>query len=439
MSRGNWSNAGNQIKTQSSYVNVAVESSIDVPTNTLTIHVEGYYTGSSPVSTNKLNVALLQNNTKGPQTGGNAGNEYVHQHRLVDMITGQWGEDIITTTLGTFVDRTYTYTIPASYNSIPVDIADLEVVAFISETQQKIINGYGSTPTYTGIVGNDVNLKSIDNIASQCLSSIGPKVKIQNISPNPLTSLPITYDINSGTPQVYNWTGSLGVMQSMEIQLPAYSYYVQATNNVSVSVPSDANLANNTLTTSFNKSAVTTSSLTLVIHTDAYGDECSWNIKNSAGTTVLSNGFTTYGNNITYNIPISLPTDDCYKFTLNDSYGDGGGPVSLIDSNNVTVYSTTGTYGSGASRSFATGAYLGVDKNELEGFSMYPNPTEGILNINAPSKVDVFISDVTGKTVYSQKDIIDSATLDLTFLQSGIYFAKVKSETAEKNEKIIIK
>lgn len=439
MSRGNWSNAGNQIKTQSSYVNVAVESSIDVPTNTLTIHVEGYYTGSSPVSTNKLNVALLQNNTKGPQTGGNAGNEYVHQHRLVDMITGQWGEDIITTTLGTFVDRTYTYTIPASYNSIPVDIADLEVVAFISETQQKIINGNGSTPTYTGIVGNDVNLKSIDNIASQCLSSIGPKVKIQNISPNPLTSLPITYDINSGTPQVYNWTGSLGVMQSMEIQLPAYSYYVQATNNVSVSVPSDANLANNTLTTSFNKSAVTTSSLTLVIHTDAYGDECSWNIKNSAGTTVLSNGFTTYGNNITYNIPISLPTDDCYKFTLNDSYGDGGGPVSLIDSNNVTVYSTTGTYGSGASRSFATGAYLGVDKNELEGFSMYPNPTEGILNINAPSKVDVFISDVTGKTVYSQKDIIDSATLDLTFLQSGIYFAKVKSETAEKNEKIIIK
>lgn len=439
MSRGNWSNAGNTIKSQSSYVNVGVESSINVQTNTLTVHVEGYYTGSSPVSTNKLNVALLQNNTKGPQTGGNAGNEYVHQHRLVHMITGQWGEDITTTTLGTFVDRTYTYSIPAAYNGVPVDIAELEIVAFITETQQKIINGNGSTPTYTGIVGNDVNLKSIDNIASQCINNIGPKVKIQNISPNPLTSLPITYSINSGTPQVFNWTGNLGVMQTAEVQLPAYTYTVLATNNVDVSVPSDANIANNTVTTSFNKSAVTSNNLTLVIQTDSYGDECSWNIKNSAGTTVLSNGFTTYANNTTYNIPISLPTDDCYKFTLNDSYGDGGGPVSLIDSNNVTVYTTNGAYGSGAFRSFATGAYLGLDRNELEGFNIYPNPTEGILNISTPTKVDIFITDVTGKTVYSQKNIIDNANLDLTFLQSGIYFAKVKSETAEKNEKIIIK
>ena len=135
MSRGNWTNAGNQIKLQSSYVNVAVESSINVTNNELTVHVEAYYTGASPVSTNLLNVALLQNNTTGPQTGGNAGNEYVHQHRLVHMITGQWGESITTTTSGTFVDRTYTYTLPANYNGIPVEISELEIVAFVAETQ----------------------------------------------------------------------------------------------------------------------------------------------------------------------------------------------------------------------------------------------------------------------------------------------------------------
>ncbi len=88
--------------------------------------------------TNKLNVALLQNNTLGPQTGGNMGNEYNHMHRLVWLLTGQWGRQFPTTTAGTFIDETYTYDIPDDYNGVPVKIEDLEVVAFVTETQQKI-------------------------------------------------------------------------------------------------------------------------------------------------------------------------------------------------------------------------------------------------------------------------------------------------------------
>ena len=65
MSRGSWTNASNQILAAPSYVNVAVEADINVQTNELTVHVEGYYTGDSPQGTNLLNVALLQNNTKG--------------------------------------------------------------------------------------------------------------------------------------------------------------------------------------------------------------------------------------------------------------------------------------------------------------------------------------------------------------------------------------
>jgi len=90
MGRGNWTNASNQTLNQSSYVNVGVQGVIDAQSRQLTVTVEVYYTGNSPVSTNKLNIALLQNNTLGPQTGGNMGNNYNHMHRLVHMITGQW-------------------------------------------------------------------------------------------------------------------------------------------------------------------------------------------------------------------------------------------------------------------------------------------------------------------------------------------------------------
>ncbi|NND62680.1 MAG: Omp28-related outer membrane protein, partial [Flavobacteriaceae bacterium] len=160
MSRNQWTSAANEILGESSYLNMAVEADIDVQTNELTVHVEAYYTGNSPEATNMLNVVLLQNNTLGPQTGGNMGNEYVHQHRLIHMVTGQWGESISPTTTGTFIDRTYTYTIPADYNDIPCYIEDLELVVFMTETTQELISGNGAFPTYSNFpFQNDVTAR----------------------------------------------------------------------------------------------------------------------------------------------------------------------------------------------------------------------------------------------------------------------------------------
>ena len=86
MGRGQWNTAASRVLDQSSYVNVGVEASINVQNNELTVHVEGYYTGDSPQSTNYLNIALTQNNTLGPQTGGGMGSDYNHMHRLVHSL-----------------------------------------------------------------------------------------------------------------------------------------------------------------------------------------------------------------------------------------------------------------------------------------------------------------------------------------------------------------
>ena len=151
MGRGGWSSATSQVLNQSAYVNLGVEASINVQNNELTVHVEGYYTGDSPQSTNLLNVVLTQNNTLGPQTGGGMGSNYNHMHRLVHMITGQWGFEISTTSSGSFVDETFTYTIPSNYNGVDVNLSELNVIAFISETQQNIISGAEYTPTFDGL------------------------------------------------------------------------------------------------------------------------------------------------------------------------------------------------------------------------------------------------------------------------------------------------
>ena len=106
MSRGDWSSASSQILSQPSYINVAAQSTLDISSRVLTVVVEAYYTGTSTSGTsNSLNVALLQNNVAGPQSGAASWNPgaiipgpwvptYNHQHMLRHLITGQWGENI---------------------------------------------------------------------------------------------------------------------------------------------------------------------------------------------------------------------------------------------------------------------------------------------------------------------------------------------------------
>ena len=449
MNRSNWANASNQTRNQSSYVNVATTATIDVNTRLLTVFVEAYYTGNSPVSSNRLNVALLQNNTLGPQTSGGLGDNYPHQHRLIHMLTGQWGENYTTTTAGTLVTRTYTYTIPATYNSIPAELGDFEIVAFVAEGQQIIISGNGAVPTYTGLATNDAKIKEVKDIAEQCVSSLQPKVEIQNNGQNNLTTLPITYDINGGTPQIFNWEGNLSSLAKTTITLPSITYSLQANNNLNVSIPTDDNATNNSGAITFVKAPeTTTSNLTIKITLDQYGSETSWKLKNSAGATVASSP--AYANSAAsgaypqpdINITVA---NDCYTFTILDSYGDGIdgafgiGSYSILSNGVVISGVEGGEFGASDARSFGVANPLNVNDFTKNLISISPNPSKGIITINTENTLNLTIYDITGKVVFSKNNVINNETINLSSLQNGVYLAKMVTETGvEETKKIIL-
>jgi hypothetical protein len=447
MSRNNWSSASTTTKGQASYVNVALQASINVQTNVLTVTVESYYTGTSPVAINKLNIALLQNNTLGPQTGGNMGNNYNHQHRLVHMLTGQWGTDITSTATGSFNTQTFTYTIPAAYNGIPTELADMELVAFVSETQQKIISGNGAKPTFTGLLANDVEVKSILPIGEQCSSAFTPKVKIQNKSQNSLTSLAINYNFNGGANQVYNWTGNLAPMGITEVTLPASSFDLGPTNTLTVTLPSDNNNGNNTGNANFNKAAETAeTNITIKISTDQYGSETTWNLKNSAGTVVAQGGPYTDAGAGVYPQPdvnVTLPYD-CYTFQITDSYGDGmccayGNGGYQILANNVLIPGLTGgNFGGGESKKFGVINPLSISDFELNAIRFYPNPTTGIITISLLENASVSVIDLSGKQVMTSNLEMGDATLDMSSLTKGMYLIQIVGESYTKTEKVIL-
>ena len=436
MSRNQWNSASNQTMGEASYLNMATEADIDVQTNEITVHVEAYYTGNSPESSNKLNVALLQNNTLGPQTGGNMGNEYVHQHRLVHMITGQWGEVINETSQGDFIDRTYTYTVPADYNGIPVEIAELEVVVFMTETNQEIISGNGTYPTYSNFAhDNDVNARWVDDIADQCGFDLGPVVNIQNTGNDEVTSVEITYSINGGTAETYTWTGNLASLQNVDVELPAIGYAVEEVNTVSVSLENDDDNSNNNAEVTFDQTFLASNTINLILNTDFQGNQCTWEIVNVSGEVVESGG--PYDNN--QNIQETFELEgDCYVFHLYDAGGNGGGSVVLYDGGGNTIYSTSGDYGDGDSTFFSTDGFLGITNAALEQLSVYPNPARGMINIAQAEGANVAIYDVSGRMVMSAEGIGANQQLNVASLVNGTYFVQVELEGNQSIKKIVI-
>ena len=355
MGRGEWAAAANTILAESSYVNVAVEAEIDMQTRVATIHVEAYYTGNSPVNTNKLNVAIMQNNTLGPQSGGGMGNNYVHMHRLVHLITGQWGEEITTTTQGTFVDKTYTYTIPADYNDVLAVIGDLEIAAFVAEGNKEIISGDVVEPTFTNFSeNNNAGLDEIIVAEKICGTTVTPTIIIKNNGGDNLTSAEILFNVNDGADSVFLWTGNLSPFKTAEFELGDYEFDQQQTSTLNVEISSinngtDEDLSDNTKSSTFDKSVDANNLITLSLTTDQYASETSWELYNSSGTLIESGGG--YSNNTT-NTEEFILDQDCYSFKLIDSYGDGGGPYSLTDSHGTTINESNGGYGLGETTPF---------------------------------------------------------------------------------------
>ena len=251
MSRGNWQSASSQILNEPSYVNVAAQANLDISTRQLSVTVEAYYTGSSPVNTNKINVALTQNNVEGPQTGSSynptailPNGNYNHQHMLRHLLTGQWGDDITNTSSGSFFTNTYTYIIPNDLNGVAFDLFNLEVAVFLTETQQNVITGNMASMNLIVPPGiNLVDLGASSNMSipsSYCDNNLTPEITVTNNTTVPVDTFAVSYTLNNNAPVTQNVYNSLQPGSSTTISFNSITV-PSGTNNISYAVSTVAN------------------------------------------------------------------------------------------------------------------------------------------------------------------------------------------------------
>lgn len=82
----------------------------------------------------------------------------------------------------------------------------------------------------------------------------------------------------------------------------------------------------------------------------------------------------------------------------------------------------------------------GIGQNELEGVTIYPNPSTGLVNISNDSNTEntITVLDLTGKTVATK--VVSSATqLDLSSVGTGVYFIEISNTNGKKVERVVIR
>jgi hypothetical protein len=211
-------------------VNIAAEGTIDWAAQQLTLFVEVYYTANSAQGTNKLSVAMIQNEIIGPQSGKERnpnmveGDLYRHQHMFRDFITGQWGVDVASTTTGSVWSETFIYDIPPHINDVDVALEDIEFLVFVAENEKTIITGIKATINHVNLPEIGARIPMLREIpVYDCTQDANAYVTIKNLGSNSLTSVEFTYTIADGAPNTLLWNRrSIPTMGVDTVHLPVF-------------------------------------------------------------------------------------------------------------------------------------------------------------------------------------------------------------------------
>jgi hypothetical protein len=495
-SRSAWVASSNTIMNVVSPVNVGIQSSIDMATNTMTVDVEVYYTGTQTITSNQLNIAIVQNGILGPQTGGASYNPtaidpatglYTHNHMLRHMLTGQWGETISNISQGTLYTNSYTWAIPnqlSGFSLSPViDATNLAIVAFVSEGNQEILSGTELYPDLIFANAYDANLVASSATDIMCTPTTDLTVDFKNYGNTNLTSVNIEYSINGGTTTIYPWNGNLtpGASETVVISNISVSPNVSNTVDITLASPNgntDQNLSNNNTQCTFNGMYDAPSGdITIEVTTDNYPSETTWKLKENGNVIASGGPYTTAGSAQTPAIiAAGVTPGSCYIFIMEDSYGDGmlsPGSYKVIDANGSTIVwggtnSPNGNFTSEESTYFesnsgvtpswdcdangncqdpgnGSGQYTdlsncltacnvtSVDNQNLESISIYPNPVKNILNISGTFEL-VEIYDVFGKLVLTST----KNTINTSDLANGIYVLNINTNNSIITKRITV-
>ena len=350
--------------TEIAPVNLWMNSSYDDATRTLTIDVEGYYTSDVDATSNRLNVVLTQSNIMGPQSGAGMGDEYMHKHMAREYLTSTWGEEITSCKKGDFFSKQYVYTLPATIRDIEVKPADIEIVVFVSENEENVLNVTGGHLDCSGMT-----LPLEADIAQPLIPITDVygydyfDIDLFNRSSEAITSATFSISFNN-VDYTVEWSGVAEPRATTTVRLPFdVTGLSKATGNryiIKITALNGIAYTSNKLTDRFDAPATTTPAVKIEYCLDEYADENRIVIKDMEGNIVKEYGPYEAGENanVVLKDVVVLEANTRYCLEVTDAWSNGiyMGFIKLYDANNALVDKVEYIESHGARIFFNTGA-----------------------------------------------------------------------------------
>ena len=449
-----------QMMDQAAPVNVAATVDIDPVTRLMVVKVEVYYPGNGPGDFNMLNVALVQNNVMGNQTGGSqfypenmVNGQYRHMHILRHLLTGQWGDTIHNVSAGSFFTKEYAYVVPQQIGDLAIDNMDnLSVIVFVCQDRKEVLNvceairksdkayiAYGAEGGY------------------ECSLDYHPYVSVVNPTDKPVSDL--RFEIN-GSSVVRHKT--IAPYTSDTVQVVSYSIadmpasHQQYGETVSVRLTgyttngSQVNVSGNPLSIDYANVDVYTAEgpLTLSIKYDSYPQEVTFSLAGIADCQYYYRVTgTSNDEGKTVNYTLSPATAGLYRLKLVDVGADGlNGTVTVTDAAHNTLFSrsardlmvwdnyyfnitTPGTDG-------PIGTVVGIEEpdSQTAEWNVWPNPVSDVLHISdGPEIRSVDVLDLSGRVQATST----GREVNVSALPAGLYILRVVTAEGIMAKKII--
>lgn len=316
------------------------------------------------------------------------------------------------------------------------------------------------------VQGSNLALATYNSSTVVC-GNLDMEVSIQNMGTAALTSATLTVDEGGTTLATQNWSGNLNTYDMDEVTFSNVAISNPAAVTIKITT-NDALASDNELDPGLTEAVLTnTTMLTVEIKTDNYGAETYWRVVNSGGSVMAEGGntlvgttnigvgsgnapahATAYANATVYNTSFMVPTNDCYTLEMYDYYGDGvccaygTGYYKLKPTWGGAVLVEGGEFGASEERGFRTSGVVGIDENEVAGTRIYPNPTNGVVNMTFSTsmpKVNVDVFNLLGERVMSRTMVSNGVqTLDLNSLNSGLYYFNITDGANSSTHKVTL-
>ena len=408
---------------------------VDEAANTITVHVMGR--ASTAVEGNvRLYVGVIEKEIHFNSAPGPNGERdfYSVMKKLLPTASGT---SLGSMEAGDYFAYTFTWELANIYNN-----DQLDAIAWVQNHGTKeVYQACKSSVSIEPFYANEAMVSDISDVkGTNCSGESHPKVLLTNNGSNALTSAELEVVVNGETLGNVEWSGNMSTFKSETVDLGEFSFPVEEENTLEVRIKSinggsDEASTNDIVTTDFKGAPENVAKvMKLSIRTDNNPQETTWKVTNLwTGEVVLEGGPYDQANHM-FNETLEITGDGCYDFTIYDAGGNGlEGGVYGLKAGGVTLFSGN-TFGFSESNEFSYEVTADVDENLNQSVSIYPNPTDGMLNIISQGKQQVSIYNMAGQRVY-EGYCEGSLKIDMKRFGCGIYAVKVGDET----QRVVVK